>query len=235
MAAVLACGPRALLSHRTAAAQLGLRRDNRRTIDVSLPSKSVRQRPTITVHAANSLRPEDMTVVDGIPCTTVARTLFDLADTRPRREVELAVDQAEVLRIFDGGAVDAVLARMAGRRGASVLSSVLSEYDTPTLTESELEERFYALCDQAGLPRPEVGAWIALPGGAVKVDFLWRDAALVVETNGFPFHGTRRRFERDSSRQQRLMRAGLRVVPCTWRQLEREPKRIATTIRALLG
>lgn len=235
MAAVLACRPKAVLSHRSAAALWGLRPDDRRTTDISLPSKSVRQRPRITVHAANSLHPKDATTADGIPCTTLARTLFDLADTRPRREAELAVNQAEILRLFDGRAVDAVIARMYGTRGASTLSSVLDDYNTPTVTRSELEELFFTICDEAGVERPEVGAWIPLEGGGVEPDFLWRAPRLVVETDGRAVHGTRAAFESDRRRDQRLMVAGYRVVRFTWRQIVCEPDEVARTIAALLG
>jgi predicted transcriptional regulator of viral defense system len=151
MAAVLACGPNAVLSHRSAAALHGIRQDNRPRTDVTLPSSSTRSRPTIDVHKSSTLQPRDITAVDGIPCTTVARTLVDLGDMVSRREVERAVDQAEVLRIFDGGAVHEALDRSGPRRGAGILRAVLEKYEQPTLTQKDLEERFLALCRKASL------------------------------------------------------------------------------------
>lgn len=141
MAAVLAYGPGAVLSHRSAAALHGIRPDNRAKTDVTLPSRSARRRPGIDIHASTTLEPADLTTIDGIPCTRLARTLLDLAEAVDRRGVERAVDQAEVLRVFDLRAVHEVLSRAAGRRGAGVLAAVLAEYDGPTLTDRELEER----------------------------------------------------------------------------------------------
>ena len=165
MAAVLACGPTAVLSHRSAAGLHGIRRDNRAKNDVTLPSPSARSRSTIDVHTSLTLEEADITTVDGIPCTTVARTLVDLGDVVSRREVERAVDQAEVLRVFDGRAVHEALARAGRRKGAGTLRAVLESYDEPALTEREMEERFLALCRKASLPSPAVNAWITLADG----------------------------------------------------------------------
>jgi hypothetical protein len=235
MAAVLAYGPDAVLSHRSAAAHWGLRRETRATIDVSLPRQSACFRPLITAHACTTLRPEDVTAHDGVPCTTVARTLLDLAEVVDRREVERAVEQAEVLRVFDGRAVDAVLARAAGRRGAGVLRAVLDEFDDCGLTANEFEERFLALCLDAGIARPEVNRWGALHDQEIKVDFLWQAERLIVETDSRTFHATRYAFERDRRRDQDLLLAGYQVVRFTWRQVTRDPEHVAHTIRALLA
>jgi hypothetical protein len=102
------------------------------------------------------------------------------------------------------------------------------------VAESELEERFLELCSETGIPRPRVNAWITVPDGGVKVDFLWPGARLVVEADGRQAHGTRRAFEADRRRDQRLMLAGYRVVRCTWRQLVEQPDELAATISSLL-
>jgi very-short-patch-repair endonuclease len=178
----------------------------------------------------------DVTSVNAIPCTTVARTLLDLADVVNRRTLERVCDQAEVMRIFDGRALEQVLARAAGRRGTPILRSILQEHEIgATVTESELEERFLALCAQARIARPRVNAWIALDEGAVKADFLWPEQRLVLETDGRRVHGSRRAFEQDRRRDQRLLLAGYRVVRLTWRQLVDNPDQIATLITALLA
>ena len=234
IAAVLACGSRAVLSHRSAAALWGLRPTARTAVDVTVPWRAGRSRPGIDIHRVTSLHPADTTTAHGIPCTTVARTLLDLAEVVARRSLERAVDQAEVLRLFDRHAVDDVLERAAGRRGAAALRAVLAETEFGSvLTRSELEERFLSLCLRASLPRPEVNAWLCLDDGAVQVDFLWRAHELIVETDGHRSHGTRGAFERDRRRDQRLMRAGWRVVRFTWRQIAGDPTEVAETIAAL--
>lgn len=233
MAAVLAYGPTAVLSHRSAAALHGLRPDNRPKSDITLPSPSARPRPGIDVHRSATLQATDVTTVDGIPCTSVARTLLDLADVVNGRGVERAIDQAEVLRVFDLRAVNEVLSRATGRHGASILWRVLAEYDGPSLTDRELEERFYAICRRAGVPKPEVNVWIPLEGEMVKPDFLWRAERLIVETDGWATHGTRRAFENDRRRDRRLRLAGWEAVHFTWRDVEREPDETADIMARL--
>lgn len=234
MAAVLAYGPQAALSHRSAAALRGIRPDNRPTSDVTLSSPSARPRPGIGVHRSTTLEPVDVTEVDGIPCTTLARTLLDLAEVIDRQGLERAVGQADVLRIFDLRAVEDVLSRADGRRGAGVLRDVLAQYEGPTLTDRELEERFFALCREAGVPSPAVNVWITLDDGiAYKADFLWRAARLIVETDGWGAHGTRQAFENDRRRDRRLSVAGWTVVRFTWRDVEREPEEVTETLGTL--
>jgi predicted transcriptional regulator of viral defense system len=236
MAAVLAFGPNAVLSHRSAAAHLGLLGSARAIPDVTLPSRTARARKGIEVHASGTLTATDVTVVDGIPCTTVARTFVDLAEVESRRRVEIAIEQAEVQRVFDLRAVEDVVARANGRRGAAVVRAVLADLAEPALTDRELEERFFALCRAGGVPRPEVNVWLILDDGhAVKADFLWRGERLVVETDGRASHGTRQAFEDDRLRDQRLAVAGYRVVRFTWRQVLDEPARVAGVVKRLLA
>jgi hypothetical protein len=115
MAAVLAYGPRAVASHRTASGLQGLREDNSPKTDISLPLQSARSRAGIHAHASPTLRPHDVTKRHGIPCTTVARTLLDLADVVPRRQLERALEQAEMMRVFDLDELHDVLAHANGR------------------------------------------------------------------------------------------------------------------------
>jgi very-short-patch-repair endonuclease len=235
MAAVLACGPGAALSHRSAADLRSLRRTNRRDIDVTSPARGGRTCDGIEVHSGALLRPCDVMEFDGIPCTTVARTLLDLAEVVPPREVERACEQADRLELFDLRAVEEQLARANGRRGAPVLRAILAEQlSSPTLTRSELEERFLALCRAAKLPQPHVNAWIACGATGFEADFLWRAQRLIAELDGHEDHGTRRAFEADRRRDQRLMLAGYRVVRFTWRQVTEDPASTIATMRALL-
>jgi very-short-patch-repair endonuclease len=173
----------------------------------------------------------DVTSVGAIPCTTVARTLVDLAGVVTRRELERACERAEQLRVFDLGALVAALDRAGPRPGVAALRSLLAEGLGETHTRSELEERFLELCRSAGLPRPQPNAWL----GVLEVDFLWSAQRLVVETDGRAFHGTPQAFERDRDRDRRLLLAGYRVVRFTWRQVTGTPEVVAETVRALLG
>jgi Protein of unknown function (DUF559)/Transcriptional regulator, AbiEi antitoxin len=235
MAAVLACGPNALLSHRSSAAQHGLLADERQRPDVMIPGPRARPRRGIRVNSSLTLTAPDTTTVDAIPCTSVARTLADLGDYEPPRLVERALDQAEVLGVFDLGAVEDVLTRVGPRRGAGVLRTLLADLGEPTLTDRELEELMVTLIRADGLPEPAVNPWITGDGWTYKADFLWRAERLVVETDGRAFHSSRRAFEHDRLRDQRLTLAGYTVVRFTWRQLLREPGRVQAVVRDLLA
>jgi Protein of unknown function (DUF559)/Transcriptional regulator, AbiEi antitoxin len=235
MAAVLASGPGAVLSHRSAAALLGLRRDSSSVVDVTTPAAGLRRTGRVIRHRGGTLRAKDVTVVDGIPCTSVARTLLDLAEVVDRQALRRACSQAEVLRSFDGRAVEDVLDRAAGRKGAPLLRELLSEGRiTEAITRNKLEERFLALCDQVGLPLPRVNAWIPLGSGGVEADFLWENDRLVVETDGRGVHDTSTAFEADRRRDQRLLAAGYRVVRFTWAQVMHEPAGVVEVLGALL-
>jgi Protein of unknown function (DUF559)/Transcriptional regulator, AbiEi antitoxin len=234
MAAVLACGPRAVLSHRSAAGLWGLRQDNRRKSDISLPSPSARPKTAIEVHRSVTLTAEDLTTVDTIPCTTAARTLVDLGDVANRRVVEAAVEQADILQLFDLPSVQAAIERAGPRRGTGLLLSVLDDLSGPTLTASELEEAFLALCQDAGLPTPEVNVWMTLGDGSpVKLDFLWRRERLIVETDGHRFHRTRQSRQRDTRRDVLLRLAGFEPVRFTGRQVVFEKEWVTRTLLAL--
>jgi len=237
MAAVLAYGPHAMASHRAAGGLHGLRQDNSAKTDISLPLQSARPRPGINAHASPSLRPSDVTKRHGIPCTTVARTLLDLADVVPRRQLERAVEQAEILRVFDLGALEDVLIRANGRRGAGVLRGVLADLDDERgLTANDLEDRFLELCRAAGLPPPAVNRWIAIDDGPpIKADFVWTTQRLIVETDGWGSHGTRQGFEHDRRRDQRARLAGWETVRFTRRQVLLDPDWVMATTAALLA
>ena len=232
MAAVLACGPGAVLSHRSAAAHLGLRPCSRAAVDVSVPSRTGKGRHGIDVHRATGIEEKDVAIVDGIPCTSVARTLLDLAERVDRAALERAVEQAEKLRIFDLAAVVDVLNRAGNRRGATKLRAVLENYGPePAFTRSDLERDFLALCRAAGVPKPQVNVF----RNAFEVDFTWPDRRLMVEADSLRHHDTRAAFERDRRRDQRLTAQGWRVVRFTWRQVHDEPAAVAATLRQLLA
>jgi very-short-patch-repair endonuclease/predicted transcriptional regulator of viral defense system len=236
LADVMAYGPRALLSHRSGAGLWNVRADNRARTDVSVPGPSARSRPGIEVHRSMTLTPADATIVDGIPCTTLARTLLDLAEVVSPRSLERAIEQAEVLRLFDLRAVEEVLARANGRRGAAKLRAVLAGLEEPALTDTEVEERFLALCRAASLPSPEVNQWLNIDDEpAIKADFLWRAERVVIETDGWESHGTRQAFERDRRRDERLKLAGYQPLRFTRRRIVSDPSGVMKTVAQLLA
>ena len=234
MAAVIACEPGSALSHRSCADKRGLRRSDRSAIDVITRRRAGRGHAGIDAHTSATLLPRDIEIVDAIPCTRVARTLLDLGAVLPRRAVERAVDRAELLRVLDVKQVEDVLSRAGGHRGAAVLRAMPGEYAGPTATRNDLEEAFLAICRAAGLPQPEVNAWIASEPTGYEADFLWRPQRLIAEADGRDPHTTRRAFEHDRVRDQRLMLAGYRVVRFPRRQVLEDPAGVAATMRALL-
>jgi predicted transcriptional regulator of viral defense system len=232
MAAVLACGPDAVLSHCAAANALGLLPWVGETIHVTVPSRSRRKVPGIAIHRSPRLPPEDRGECDGIPCTSPARTLLDLADVLPPGDrLTRAIENAERTGVFDAAAVDEVLGRAYGRPAAARLRAALAAYSgEPPPTKTELEARALALFADAGLPRPRVNSLVATAEGPLEVDFCWPDRRLVVEADGFEWHRSRARFEDDRRRDQLLQAAGYAVVRVTWRQLMCDRRRILSTL-----
>jgi very-short-patch-repair endonuclease len=230
MAAVLACGPAAALSHASAAALWEIRPTSATRIDVSVRGPGGRaKRARVRVHRAATLREDEITKYEAIRVTTPARTLLDLASSLPRRALERALDQAELNELFDQTALQAAVDRHRGERGAGELSSALAHHRVgTTATKSELEERMLALCDRHGLSRPRVNAWIE----GLEVDFLFAAEKLVVEADSYKYHRSRRAFERDRERDAILARAGYRTLRFTDRQMRRQASEVAQTIRS---
>jgi very-short-patch-repair endonuclease len=170
-------------------------------------------------------------VRDGIPLTSVARTLLDLAGVVRRRQLERAVEAAERLRLMDLRDVVRALARGRGRRGVRLLRDVLGDYREPAFTRSELERMLLDLVREAGLPQPSANKWIA--GG--EADLVWDNKRLVVELDSRGFHQTRAAFERDRRRDTDLQLAGYRVLRVTHRRLEQEPADVVAAVARLLG
>ena len=236
MAAVLACEEGAVISHRSAVGLWGLRENNGSpTIDVTAPNRRGRSPSGIAAHRDGRLSSSECTTVDGIPCTTVARSLLDFAGVARPWELRKAVSEAEVLRLLDIDAVRRLIRRHRGRRGVARLRVVLDEIHPETKrTRSELERLLLDACSKSGLPRPEVNVKLRVGNERLEPDFLWREAGLIVEADSRRFHDTYSAFQRDRKREQRLQVAGWRVSRCTWEQVEREPQTLVRTIRALL-
>jgi very-short-patch-repair endonuclease len=165
----------------------------------------------------------------------VPRTLFDLAAILPANRLEAAMRKAEFLQLRDRLSLPTLLLRYLGHRGNATLRLCLDRLgDTVGFTRSELEERFLAFLDRAGLPRPHLNAQIELGDRWIEVDCLWRDRRLVVELDGRAAHQTNAAFEVDRERDRRLQSAGWRVARITWRQLHDEPEAVARDLRDLM-
>lgn len=232
IAAVLAYGDRAALSHASALALWELRPSAATRIDVAVrTANGLARRDGIRIHCCAAMAADEVTVHRSIAVTTVARSLLDGAATLAHAGIARAVERADVLELFDLAKVERVLARHRTHPGAARLAAVLELYRDDEPTRSELEARFIALCHADGLPRPLVNRTIC----GHEVDFLWPEQRLVVEVDGRATHLTRAGFERDRARDATLVVAGLRVVRFTHRRLRDEPRAVAATLRALLG
>jgi very-short-patch-repair endonuclease len=217
MAAVLACGGGAVVSHRSAGGLWGLLRRpaDGLPVDVTIDGPDRGRRPGIRAHRAARLEAEDVTTVDDIPATTPPRTLVDLAAVLPGRELEQALAQAERLQLTSREELLSRAASHPGRRGMRALRALLERESRPALARSEAEERLLGLIRSARLPVPEVNATVC----GYEVDFLWKALGLAVEVDGFAFHSSQARFENDRRRDVELAAEGIHVLRVTWRQL----------------
>jgi len=219
LAGVLACGG-GFLSERSAAAAWEMLRAAPGPVDVTVVTRGGRTpRPGIRLHCARRLDPADVTVHNGIPITTPARTLVDLNAVVPDRLLERAFEEAQIRRLVAPGEVEAALTRATGRRTRALRRLVAIEHRTTTVTRSELEERFLALVRRGGLPEPEVNARLA----GYEVDFVWRDARRVIEVDGHAYHRTRQATSRDRRKDDDLEAAGFRVTRFTSDQILTDP------------
>jgi very-short-patch-repair endonuclease len=231
MAAVLAAGSRACLSHAAAAALWEMRASAAVIVDVTVPGTGGRRRRKgVRVHRARDLAGQT-TTHDGIPVTTPARTILDLAATLQTRPLERLLDQAENARLTDVASLAALARAHTGHRGASKLLAVLGTHvPGTTLTRSELEERFLELCRAHGLPRPRVNH----PVEGRERDFVFVAERLVIEADSWRHHRSREAFENDRRRDAVLLRAGYRTLRVTDRQLTGAPHDVAATLNAVL-
>jgi Transcriptional regulator, AbiEi antitoxin/Protein of unknown function (DUF559) len=236
MAAVLACGEGAVLSHLQAAALHGIRQTAAARIHVTIPRRSTLARDRIHVHNHPELAPEDVTEVDRIPVTSVARTLLDLAAILREQQLERACDKAVILEVFDLREVQGLLRRSRGRRGVRRLRNVLARGDLgENVPASGLEIRYRDLCEAAGLPRPEINRYLLLGDEYHKVDFLWRRQRVVIETDGARYHSTGWQRARDEHRDRLLARHGYRSSRIADDDIRRFPGDAVAAARALLA
>jgi uncharacterized protein DUF559 len=194
-------------------------------------SRSGRRPPSgVLLHRSRALPATETGVRDGIPVTTVPRTLLDLAAVVTRDELRRAAHEAERLRLFDLRAITAALQRHAGRPGTGALLAVIDQWTEPALTRTDLELLFLAVCDRHDLPRPMVNTIVA----DHEVDFLWPNARLIVEADGRETHLTRAAFESDRERDARLTALGYRVIRFTYRQVLDRPAWVGGLVGELL-
>jgi hypothetical protein len=229
MAAVLACGTEAVLSHRSAAALWGLIPLEEVAVEVSVPPDSSARASGVRVHRRQPI-PSHLTRHQRIPVTTPARTLVDIACGLRPAQVERAVNEADRLDLIDPEALRRWIVTCPPMRGLGVLRRTLDVH-TFTLTASELERRFLPLARRAGLPMPETGSWV----NGFKVDFYWPDFGLVVETDGLRHHRTPAQQARDRLRDQAHQAAGLTPVRFTRAQVAYEPQHVLSILRDVVA
>ncbi|HEY7256139.1 MAG TPA: hypothetical protein VH476_05595 [Solirubrobacterales bacterium] len=230
LAGVLAAGPGALLSHRSAGWLWGIWRSAPAPYEVTGPIPRRPKRPLV-VHRARRLEPEDRALVERIPVTAVPRTLLDLAASIRRDQLGRCLERAEELELFDLGPVESLLARTVGHHGHGRLRRALHLYREPWFTRSELERRVLQLIREGGVDPPATGFNVA----GHELDLYWPESRVAVEIDTFETHGTRAAFERDRRRDLELRAAGVEVGRITGPRIEREPQEVLDQIRLLLA
>lgn len=234
MAAVLASGPEAVLSHWSAAALWMIRPGSRSIVDVTTPRKS-RSWDGIRRHH-KALPADEVTVEEGIPVTTVPRTIFDLAATESADVVANLLRESEYLQLHDRLSLRHLVERYPGRRGVCKVRMALEwlKEEPSGRKRSRLEERFAPFLRRHQLPQPRFNDWILLGGKRYQVDCHWLGTGEIVELDGWEGHGTRAAFREDRARDRHLRVAGYSVTRLTWSQLDDEPEVIASDLRALI-
>ena len=231
LAALLACGAHAVISHWSAVFvfELGPRRG--RQVDVILAEGFARRRPGIRPHRATTLPPCDAVVKHGLRVTTPARTLLDLAAEAPRDVLERLTEEAQVQNLASPAEILAVIERGARRPGVKKLREIVDFLDEPLFTRSEAERRLLEMVRAAKLPLPRTNVRMA----GWEVDAIWDKQRLVVEVDGYQYHRTRPKFERDRRKDADLLLAGYRVLRITWHRLVKERDEVIALIAAALS
>jgi hypothetical protein len=229
-AALIAYGPEAALVHPSAGEHLGIRPYSGSAIHISVPGRRPRSRPGVRAHSGEVFGEQDIEEADGLRCTSVARTLLAIAAHTDEQGLRAAVRRAEILRIFDGFALDELLVRATHHPGAPLLRRVHGDPRTDN-TESPLEDQCMEFCRRYGFEEPDTNVWLMLEGKQIRADFLWRKQRVVLETDGWETHGTRTAFGNDRRRDQLLLRNGFTPIRATADHLDEQ---LARTLRAVL-
>jgi len=235
MAAVLASGSEAVLSLRSAAALWGLRGYSDGAVHVALPRKTASTKQ-IRRHFS-VIPPDERAVKEGIPLTSAARTIFDLASSEDAETIQTMLREAEYLQLWSRLSLPQLLERYPRKRGARKLQLALERLreEPPGRKHSKLEERFAPFLRRHQLPIPCFNDWILLGAKRYRVDCRWPGTNQIVELDGWAGHSSRSAFREDRERDRRLHVAGYSVTHLTWNQLEDEPAQIAADLRVLLG
>jgi very-short-patch-repair endonuclease len=232
MAAVLACGDAAVLSHRSAARLWQLLPPGAEWVDVTCPEAEV-ERNGIIGHRSH-LRGDEWLVNDAIPATSPFRTIFDLAAVLEMRDLERAFHEAEVREVRDRVSLPMLLERYPGQRGTRKVRALLESREPVAITRNDFEEAYLALVDRFDLRRPRMNASLAIRGRFFEIDALWEGERVAVELDSRGVHGTPKKFESDRLRDRILIAEGWRTMRVTWRQLQDEPAEIARDLRQAL-
>ncbi|MGI8863049.1 MAG: DUF559 domain-containing protein [Solirubrobacteraceae bacterium] len=230
LAGVLACGESAVISHRSAVGLWGISSLPAGVVDVSVVGQQGRKRRGLRVHRV-TIDNADRRLKHGIPITSPARTLFDFAAQAESDELERAIAEAYARGLVTETELRSALERSCHRKGAALLRAELAREGGPAWTRSEAERRMKELLRQARLPPPQVN----VPVAGFVADFLWPAHGVIVEVDGYQFHGHRAAFEKDHRKQTVLAAAGYRVIRVTWRQLEQEPMAVIAAIAQALA
>jgi Protein of unknown function (DUF559) len=229
MAAALTVGEGAAISHKSAASMWGLLDTGQTRMDVTIANSHARQRPGLRIHVTQALHPEDVTTLDGVPVTNVARTVVDLASIVSKTQLLRVLEQAERSGQLNLLALGRALDCRRHAPGTRQLRALLADYAGAPATKSELEDLFLDFVKRTGLPLPQLNIEV----GGFLVDAYWPQFGLVVELDSRGFHLNPRVFESDRRRDARLQRLGLRVLRITWKRLKTEPDAVLDDILAL--
>jgi very-short-patch-repair endonuclease len=233
MAATLAFGPQAVLSHRSAGQLWGISPRSEIDPEVTAPGSPGKRRG-IVAHRG-SLPADEVGRRWGIPVTSVARTMLDLAATRPEREVERAWNEMDVREYRLRLSVPDLLERYPGRKGTPLLARLAAGKTEPVgITRNDLEEAFLALIDRFDLPRPRMNAHLAIRDRFFEIDCLWEDRKVAIELDGAAAHGTHKAFHGDRERDRILTAEGYTTSRVTWDHIQLTPSEVAADLRLIL-
>jgi hypothetical protein len=227
-AALLAFNDNAVLSHRSAGWLWRLFPTCREVTDVTFAGKG--RRKGIRIHRVMAISDRDITRLERIPVTSLSRTLFDVAATEPKRELERAVDRAKRRNLLDLHAIDQMLKRRARSPGAAQLKQAIALYRKPVFDRARSELLFLDAMEKEGERLPVLNTWV----GEWEIDAYWEAERFAFEVDGWETHGSREAFENDRLRHEEMKLAGIDSIRLSARRIETEPKQVAKRIRTFL-
>jgi len=229
-AALLACGERSFISHRSAAFVWGLCKTPPARVEVSVVGRRCDSRKEIRVHRIQKIHRAELRSHEGLWVSSPARAILEVAATASVGEIVHFVNEGQALRLFTARELEVVLGRHRGRRGAGKLAEVLGDEEAMTITRSRAEKAFLKLIRDARLPAPEVNHRL----GRYEPDFMWRDERVIVELDSYRFHGGPDGFQNDREKDLVFRDAGFDVLRPTCNHVVREPARVlVSVVRAL--